>query len=141
MYTIKEFALKFNITEHTVRYYTDIGLLPCKRDGANRRVFDDESANWMQGILCLKGCGASLEDIKEYCELCKLSEAKDNLEARYKIILKQKEKAYELLKEAENTVEYLENKAKHYEDILAGKSDDDTNPARWTDITRPLPHN
>ncbi len=141
MYTIKDFALKFNITEHTVRYYTDIGLLPCKRDGANRRMFDDESANWMQGILCLKGCGASLEDIKEYCELCKLSESKDNLEARYKIILKQKEKAYELLKEAENTVEYLEKKAKHYEDILAGKSDDDTNPAVWTDKTRPLPHN
>ena len=66
-YSIKEFAEKFNVTEHTVRYYTDIGLLPCRRDNQNRRLFDEESENWMQGITCLKGCGASIEDIKEYC--------------------------------------------------------------------------
>ena len=36
-YTLKEFAELFGITEHTVRYYTDIDLLPCRRDGQNRR--------------------------------------------------------------------------------------------------------
>ena len=44
-YTVKEFAERYGITEHTLRYYTDIGLLPCKRDGGNRRVFDEESEN------------------------------------------------------------------------------------------------
>ena len=34
-YTVKQFGT----TEHTVRYCTDIGLLPCRRDGGNRRVF------------------------------------------------------------------------------------------------------
>ena len=47
-YTMKQFAEMFQTTEHTLRYYTDIGLLPCKRDSGNRRVFDDASANWMQ---------------------------------------------------------------------------------------------
>ena len=42
-YTLKQFAEMFHVTEHTVRYYTDIGLLPCRRDSANRRVFDEES--------------------------------------------------------------------------------------------------
>ena len=70
-YTIRQLADMFQITEHTVRYYTDIGLLPCQRDGGNRRVFDEESVNWMQGIACLKGCGASIEEIKKYCELCR----------------------------------------------------------------------
>ena len=51
-YTVKEFAERYGITEHTLRYYTDIGLLPCKRDGGNRRVFDEESENWMEGIKC-----------------------------------------------------------------------------------------
>lgn len=139
-YTIKEFAEKFDTTEHTIRYYTDIDLLPCKRDGGNRRVFDEESANWMQGIICLKGCGASIEDIKEYCRLCRLEENEENLKARYNIFLKQRDEAYKRLEEAKSTVEYMEHKIKHYEDILAGLVPDDSNPQKWTDDLRPTDH-
>ena len=57
-YTIKQMAEMFDVTEHTLRFYTNEGLLPCERDGGNRRVFNEESVNWMQGIKCLKGCGA-----------------------------------------------------------------------------------
>jgi DNA-binding transcriptional MerR regulator len=64
-YTIKQMAQMFDVTEHTLRYYTDQGLLPCERDGGNRRVFNEKSINWMQGIKCLKGCGASIDDIRE----------------------------------------------------------------------------
>ena len=63
-YTIKQMAEMFDVTEHTLRFYTDKGLLPCERDSGNRRVFNEESINWMQGIICLKGCGASIGDIQ-----------------------------------------------------------------------------
>lgn len=139
-YTMKQFAEMFHTTEHTLRYYTDMGLLPCERDGSNRRVFNDESINWMQGITCLKGCGASIEDIKEYCELCKLPESEDTLKARYAIILRSREQSYERLEEAKKTVEYMEHKVKHYEDILTGLIPDDSNPAKWTGETRPKQH-
>ena len=139
-YTIKQFAEKFSVSEHTVRYYTDIGLLPCKRDSGNRRVFDDESTNWMQGICCLKGCGASIEDIKEYCRLCLLPESEATLKARYRIILKQRSEAYRRLSEAQATVRYMESKVRHYEDILSGALPDDTNPQKWTEITKPQTH-
>lgn len=139
-YTIKQFSEMFNTTEHTLRYYTDMGLLPCERDGGNRRVFNDESINWMQGITCLKGCGASIEDIKEYCELCKLPESEDTLKARYAIILRSREQSYKRLEEAKKTVEYMEHKVKHYEDILAGLIPDDSNPAKWSEETRPQQH-
>ena len=49
-YIIKQMSEMFGVTEHTLRYYTDMGLLPCERDGGNRRVFNDESVNWLQGI-------------------------------------------------------------------------------------------
>lgn len=49
-YTIKQFAELFQTTEHTIRYYTDIHLLPCQRDHANRRIFDEESFNWMRAL-------------------------------------------------------------------------------------------
>ena len=99
-YTIKQMAKMFDVTEHTLRFYTDKGLLPCGRDGKNRRVFNEESVNWMQGIKCLKGCGASIEDIQEYCRLCLLEESEENLRARYEIILKQRAKAYKRMEEA-----------------------------------------
>lgn len=139
-YTIRQFADMFSTTEHTIRYYTDIGLLPCHRDGGNRRVFDEESINWMQGITCLKGCGASIEAIKEYCELCKLPESRETLEARYRIIVAQREEAYKRIEEAKATAAYMDEKVRHYEDILAGILPDDTNPGRWTDDNRPIRH-
>lgn len=136
-YMIKQMAQMFDVTEHTLRYYTDLGLLPCERGGGNRRVFNEESINWMQGIKCLKGCGASMEDIKEYCRLCLLEESEEHLRARYRIILKQREEAYKRMEEAKATAKYMEEKEAHYEAILAGLAPDDTNPRNWTAETRP----
>ena len=137
-YTIKQMAELFGVTEHTLRFYTDKGLLPCRRDGGNRRVFNEESVNWMQGIQCLKGCGASLEDIQEYCRLCLQKESEENLRARYAIILKQRTEAYKRLEEAKATAAYMDQKAAHYEAILAGLAPDDTNPKNWTPENRPV---
>ena len=130
-YTMKQFAEMFQTTEHTLRYYTDIDLLPCKRDEGNRRVFDEESVNWMRGITCLRNCGASIKDIKEYCRLCTLEESEENLIARYQIILKQREEVRRKAEQAQATVEYMDRKVKHYEDILAGRLPDDMNPGKW----------
>jgi DNA-binding transcriptional MerR regulator len=130
-YTIKQFAEMFQTTEHTLRYYTDIGLLPCKRDGGNRRVFDDASANWMRGITYLKKCGASLQDIKEYCRLCQLEESEENLRARYCMIKNQQEQAHQRAAEAKAVADYIDYKVEHYEDILAGLAPDDMNPGSW----------
>lgn len=136
-YTMKQMAKMFDVTEHTLRYYTDIGLLPCERDGSNRRVFNEESVNWMQGIQCLKGCGASIEDIKEYCRLCLLEESQENLQARYAIILKQREAAYKRVEDAKAIAKYMDDKVAHYETILSGLAPDDTNPKNWTMENRP----
>lgn len=130
-YTIKQFAKMFHTTEHTIRYYTDIHLLPCQRDNKNHRIFDEQSMNWMQAILYLKSCGTSIKDIKKYCYLCRLEESEENLKARYQIILKQREQAYQKVEEAKSTAAFMDYKVKHYEDILAGLIPDDTNPNNW----------
>ena len=140
IYTLKQFAEMFNTTEHTIRYYTDINLLPCQRDKSNRRIFNEESVNWMQGITCLKGCGASIEDIKEYCDLYRLPESRETLYARYQIILRQREQAYKRIEEATATAAYMDEKVQHYEQILSGLIPDDSNPENWTETTRPKKH-
>lgn len=136
-YTIRQMAQMFDVTEHTLRFYTDQGLLPCTRDSGNRRVFDEESVNWMQGIMCLKGCGASIEDIREYCRLCLMEESEENLRARYAIIRKQREEAYKRVEEAKATARYMDDKVAHHEAILPGLAPDDTNPKNWTAENRP----
>ena len=130
-YSMKQFAEMFHTTEHTLRYYTDIGLLPCQRDDGNRRVFDEESVRWMQGISCLKRCGAPLKDIQEYCRLCRQEESRENLEARYRIILANRELVRQKAAEADAAAAYMDEKVRHYEEILAGRIPDDTNPGNW----------
>ena len=44
-YTIRQMAGLFHVTEPTLRFYTDRGLLPCQRDSGNRWVFNEESVN------------------------------------------------------------------------------------------------
>ena len=132
-YTVKEFAEMFHTTEHTVRYYTDIGLLPCKRDGGNHRIFDETAVNWMKGITCLKNCGMPMKDIKSYFDLCQLEESEENLLARYRIIARQHDAAHKKVAEAKATADYIDHKLKHYEEILAGRIPDNTNPTNWTD--------
>ncbi len=55
MYTVKEVAKLLDLTEHTVRYYTDKGLVPSlQRDKNNNRLFDQQSINWLRGAKHLK---------------------------------------------------------------------------------------
>ena len=83
------------------------------------------------------GCGASIEDIQEYGRLCLLEESEENLRARYAIILKQRDAAYQRLEEAKATVTYMDDKVAHYEAILSGIAPDDTNPQNWMSENRP----
>ncbi|MBS4196484.1 MerR family transcriptional regulator [Lederbergia citri] len=130
MYTVKEVAKLLDLTEHTVRFYTDKGLVPTlQRDKNNNRLFDEKSINWLTGVKFLKKCGMSVEDIKTYVDLCLKGDS--TIQERYEIILKQKEIAETQFEEAKRTVKYMEDKATHYLDIINQVIPDDTNPANW----------
>ncbi|BCN31107.1 MerR family transcriptional regulator [Anaeromicropila herbilytica] len=130
MYTVKEIAQKLDLSEHTIRFYTDKGLVPSvKRDKNNIRLFDEESVNWLTGVKYLKDCGMSLDDIKRYIYMC--LEGDSTINTRYEIILKQRERAYAQYEEARQRMEYMEQKAKHYHDIVNHLIPDDTNPGKW----------
>lgn len=125
-YTVKKISEIMGMSEHTIRYYTDLNLLPVKRDSANRRIFDEESINWLMGIKCLKGCGMSIEDIKKYGDLCLIGD--ETLIERREIMKKQLEIAKRNLENAKEILEYVKKKVAHYDDVIAGKIADDTNP-------------
>jgi DNA-binding transcriptional MerR regulator len=140
LYTVKEVAKLLDLTEHTVRFYTDKGLVPTlKRDKNNNRLFDEESINWLTGVKYLKQCGMTVEDIKTYVDLCLKGDS--TIEERYEIILKQKEIAEAQLEEAKRTVKYMDEKASHYLDIINKVIPDDTNPGKWQEKNKmPMAH-
>lgn len=128
-YTIKDISKLFNLTEHTIRYYCDMNLLPVKRDKRNRRVFDNESLNWFKTIKCLRGCGMSIHAIKQYSDLCLSGDS--NLKQRYDIIKSQLPLVKQQYEEAKKRLDYINYKISIYEDMMAGKIPDKSNPLEW----------
>lgn len=127
-YTVSQIAKKTGVTEHTIRFYTDEGILPCKRDVKNRRIFDDNSLSWLHGIQCLRSYGLSIADIKQYQKLCVQDDPR-TLKERYLIIKRAAECAHEKVERVSAMAAYADAKLAHYADILNGKVDDDTRMA------------
>lgn len=118
------------LTEHTIRFYTDKGLVPSvTRDRNNNRLFDEESINWLTGVKYLKECGMSIEAIKDYVDLC--LEGNSTIEQRYQIVLSQKAAAEEQLRSAQERIEYLNAKTAFYQDIMEHNKPDFMNPGTW----------
>lgn len=117
MYTVKEVATLLDLTEHTIRYYTDKNLVPnLQRDKNNNRMFDDASIQWLLCVKHLRKCGMAIDDIKTYIDLC--IEGDSTVQERYEIFKQQQEIAFAQLEEAKARAEYMEEKTNHYRDII-----------------------
>ena len=65
-----------NMTYQTLKYYCNEGLVPnVKRDKNNRRIFDERDLKWIKDLICLKKCDMSIQEMKEYLDLCMQGES------------------------------------------------------------------
>ena len=130
MLNVKEVSKKFNISEYTLRYYTDENLIPSiKRDKNNIRVFDEESLNWLKTIICLRKCGMSIKSIKEYVDLCIIGDS--TILQRLDIINSQEVIIDKKIQELKESSLFLEKKKDLYDDIIKNNKKDITNPNNW----------
>lgn len=120
MYTMKEACSKTGMKYETLKFYCNEGLVPnVKRDKNNRRIFDDRDIAWIESLSCLKNCGMSIAEMKEYIKLCLLGES--SIPQR-KIILEKKQAAlYEQLQSIQDAIDYIDWKQSFYDDVLSGK--------------------
>lgn len=119
-YTVKQLSDKLGISVHTIRFYDDQGLFPdVIRNNYKNRIFTEDSLSWVNLVLCLRNTGMSISEIKHYIDLCQ--EGDTTVLERYQIILNQKKRAEEDLKEMQKRLEVLAHKEKIYEDLLAEK--------------------
>ncbi len=72
---IGEIARMSGLTERTIRYYMELGLLPEKRTDGNQRTFSSSDLVYLKRIKELKDLGFSLEEIGGIIRLGKEDES------------------------------------------------------------------
>ena len=119
MYTMMQVCRELDMTYQTLKFYCNEGLVPnVKRDGNNRRIFDEKDVKWIKDLTCLKKCGLSIQEMKEYLELCLQGESTI---LRRKQMLTEKRKALKSsIQELEDSVAYIDWKQNFYDEVLSG---------------------
>ena len=120
MYTMKQVCEETNMTYQALKYYCNEGLVPnVKRDANNRRVFDERDLKWIKDLVCLKKCGMSIQEMKEYLDLCLQGES--SIPQRKEMLAKKQEALRASIQELEDSVAYIDWKQNFYDEVLSGK--------------------
>lgn len=120
MYTMMEACRETGLTYQALKFYCNEGLIPnVHRDKNNRRYFDDATVKWIKDLNCLKKCGMSIEEMKEYLELCLQGPA--SIAGRQQILARKQEALKQQLDKIKESMDYIEWKQNFYDDVLSGK--------------------
>lgn len=121
LYTMKQTCEKVGLTYDTLKFYCNEGLIPnVKRDKNNYRIFNDKDIEWIKNLSCLKSCGMSIVEMKEYLALCLKGES--TIPERQEILNnKLKELEYKINK-IQDSINYIHWKQNFYNDVLSGKT-------------------
>lgn len=104
----------------TLKFYCNKGLIPnVKRDNNNRRIFDERDVKWIKDLSCLKKCGMSIQEMKDYLELCLQGES--TIPERKELLMKKQAALRDSIKELEDSVAYIDWKQNFYDEVLSGK--------------------
>ena len=121
MYSRKEACTLTNMTYENLKFYCNEGLVPnVKRDRRNYRVFDEHDIKWIQSLNCLKSCGMSIAEMKQYLALC--MEGEGTIPERKVILAEKKETLLQSITELQKAVAYIDWKQRFYDDVLSGKT-------------------
>lgn len=120
MYTMKETCQKVGMTYEALKFYCNQGLVPnVKRNENNHRVFDDKDVAWISNLSCLKECGMTIQEMKEYVELC--LEGEKSIPVRKVILDDKRSELMQKLEAIEENIAFIDTKQKFYDDVLDGK--------------------
>lgn len=122
LFTMMQVCREAGMTYQTLKFYCNQGLVPnVKRDKNNRRVFDKHDVEWVKSLICLKRCGMSIEEMKEYLALCLQGET--SIPQRKTMLAEKRSRLVEQIAELEASVEYIDWKQGFYDDVLAGRTE------------------
>ncbi len=122
LYTMMDVCREADMTYQTLKFYCNQGLVPnVKRDKNNRRVFDERDLEWVKSLTCLKKCGMSIAEMRDYLELCLEGEA--SIPMRKEMLAEKRERLVEQLAEVQASIDYIDWKQGFYDDVLSGRTE------------------
>jgi DNA-binding transcriptional MerR regulator len=111
---IAEVSKRYDITEDTLRYYERVGLIPSvPRTPGGIRNYTDIDCGWVEFIKCMRGAGMPVDVLVKYVSLFQEGDA--TAKARKAILIEQRDKLIERIKDLQNTLERLDFKIEGYE--------------------------
>lgn len=120
IYTMMQACKEADMTYQALKYYCNEGLVPnVKRDKNNRRIFDEKDIKWIKDLVCLKKCGMSIQEMKDYLALC--LEGPSTVTRRKEMLSVKREELLSSIQELESCVDYINWKQQFYDDVLSGK--------------------
>ena len=120
IYTMMQVCKETGMTYQALKFYCNEGLVPnVKRDKNNRRVFDERDVAWIGSLTCLKKCGMSIQEMKDYLVLCLQGE--NTIPQRKKMLAQKQEGLRENMRELQESIAYIDWKQNFYDEVLAGK--------------------
>ena len=121
LYSMKQTCEQTGLTYDTLKFYCNEGLIPnVKRDKNNYRVFNDKDIAWIKSLSCLKNCGMSIIEMKEYLKLC--LEGESSIPERQKILDIKLKELNNKINEIQESIDYIHWKQNFYNDVLSGKT-------------------
>lgn len=120
MFTMKQACEQTQLSYETLKFYCNQGLVPnVKRDKNNRRIFSEKDIAWIKSLSCLRNCGMSISEMKEYIKLCIIGES--TIPDRKAILAIKRTTLTEQMKQLQECIDYIDWKQGFYDDVLSGK--------------------
>ena len=120
--TMKQACKATGMSYEALKFYCNEGLVPnVKRAENNYRVFDEHDVNWIRSLACLKRCGMSIQEMKEYLALC--LQGQSTIPQRMELLQRYKQNIHERMAELQDSLDFIAWKENFYQEVLDGKTE------------------
>ena len=120
LYTMMQVCKETGMTYQALKFYCNEGLVPnVKRDKNNRRIFDERDVAWINSLTCLKKCGMSIQEMKDYLAMC--LQGKGSIPQRKKMLEQKQKELRKTMQELQESIAYIDWKQDFYDEVLSGK--------------------
>ena len=120
MFTMKQACEQTQLSYETLKFYCNQDLIPnVKRDKNNHRIFDEKDIAWINSLNCLKNCGMSISEMREYLTLCLQGES--TIPQRKSMLDQKRSSLLVQQKQIQDALDYIDWKQKFYDDVLSKK--------------------
>ena len=114
IYTVGELSKATGVPASTIRFYEKHGLIPNQRRSSDgRRLFDEDSLEWLRFVERLKVSGLPIKEIKEYIDLYLAGDS--TIEERRRIVYNRHEAIDAQLEELLLARDFIEYKCWYYD--------------------------